>query len=75
MNHLTENDSCLSNQAIMQLWSKIVDKNKINSEIGSLTLRTIASKNLSEVNFPSSENLSDNIVLDLNYSVFIPIRN
>ena len=26
MNHLTENDSCLSNQAIIQLWSKIVDK-------------------------------------------------
>ena len=56
-------------------WSKILEKNKINSQIGSLTLRTIASKNLSEVNFPSSEKLSDNIVLDLNYSVFIPIRN
>ena len=53
-------------------WSKIIEKNKINKNIGALTLRTIASKNNQDLCFPD-ENLLENIVLDLNYSVLIPI--
>ena len=36
-------------------------------------IRTLASKNDSKMIFPEKENLSDNIVLDLEYSVLIPI--
>ena len=54
-------------------WSKIIEKNKINKNIGALTLRTIASKNNQDLCFPDEKNLLENIVLDLNYSVLIPI--
>ncbi len=54
-------------------WSKIIDKEKINNDIGSLMIRTIASKNNSDMDFPENDNLSENIVLDLVYSVLIPI--
>ena len=35
-------------------------------------MRTIASKNNSNVSFPDEKNLTENIVLDLKYSVLIP---
>ncbi len=54
-------------------WSKIIDKEKINNNIGSMMIRTIASKNSSDMTFPEKDNLSKNIVLDLEYSVLIPI--
>ena len=54
-------------------WSKIIDKERINNDIGSMMIRTIASKNSSEMTFPEKDNLSKNIVLDLVYSVLIPI--
>ncbi len=54
-------------------WSKILKKEKINDTIGTMIIRTLASKNNSEMRFPESNNLSDNIVLDLEYSVLIPI--
>ena len=53
-------------------WSKVIEKNKINEDIGALTMRTIASKNNSDVSFPDEKNLTENIVLDLKYSVLIP---
>ncbi len=53
-------------------WSKVIEKNKINENIGALTMRTIASKNNSNVSFPDEKNLTENIVLDLKYSVLIP---
>ena len=53
-------------------WSKVIEKNKINEDIGALTMRTIASKNNSNVSFPDEKNLTENIVLDLKYSVLIP---
>ncbi len=55
------------------LGKKIIEKNKINKNIGALTLRTIASKNNQDLCFPDEKNLLENIVLDLNYSVLIPI--
>ena len=55
-------------------WSKVIEKNKIGNEIGALTIRTLASKNSSHVSFPDERGLTENIVLDLNYSVLIPIR-
>ena len=54
-------------------WSKIQEKEKISDNIGSLNLRTIASKNSSEMIFPEKNNLSENIVLDIEYSALIPI--
>ena len=53
-------------------WSKVIEKNKINEDIGALTMRTIASKNNFNVSFPDEKNLTENIVLDLRYSVLIP---
>ena len=37
-------------------------------------IRTIASKNDSNINFPEKNELSENMVLDLEYSVLIPIK-
>ena len=53
---------------------KLLKKNKINNEIGALTIRTIASKNNSNVSFPDEKSLTENIVLDLNYSVLMPVK-
>ena len=55
-------------------WSKITEKNKLNEKVGALSVRTIASKNNNKVIFPDEKNLTDNIVLDLKYSVLIPIK-
>ena len=55
-------------------WSKILEKEKINDKVGSLKIRTLASKNNSNMNFPDSKKLTENIVLDLVYSVIIPVR-
>ena len=46
---------------------------KLNENLGSLSIRTLASKNNSDLCFTNSEQLSENIVLDLEYSVLIPI--
>ena len=54
-------------------WSKILEKEKINDKVGSLKIRTLASKNNSNMNFPDSKELTENIVLDLVYSVLMPI--
>ena len=54
-------------------WSKILSKEQINDKIGAMMVRTLASKNDSKMIFPEKDNLSDNIVLDLEYSVLIPI--
>ncbi len=54
-------------------WSKIQDKEKINEKLGALSVRTLASKNNSDMCFPDSEKLTENIVLDIEYSVLIPI--
>ena len=51
-----------------------MDKEEFNSGTGILKLRTLASKNNSEMIFPEHEKLPENIVLDLEYSVFIPKR-
>ena len=48
---------------------------KINDNFGSLYLRTLASKNNSSMSFPEKTDLTDNIVLDLEYSTLIPIKN
>ena len=55
-------------------WSKVIEKNKISNDIGALTIRTIASKNNSSVSFPDEKSLTENIVLDLNYSVLMPVK-
>ena len=55
-------------------WSKILEKEKINDKVGTLKIRTLASKNNSNMNFPDSKELTENIVLDLVYSVLMPIR-
>jgi 2-methylfumaryl-CoA hydratase len=55
-------------------WSKIIEKNKISNDIGALKIRTIASKNNSSVSFPDEKSLTENIVLDLNYSVLMPVK-
>ena len=54
--------------------SKILDKNKINDSLGCLLVRTIASKNEPKINFPDKNDLSENMVLDLEYSVLIPVK-
>ena len=55
-------------------WSKILEKEKINDRVGSLKIRTLASKNNSDMKFPDSKELTENIVLDLVYSVLIPVK-
>ena len=55
-------------------WSKILEKEIIHKNVGAMMIRTIASKNDSKMNFPDKKNLTDNIVLDLEYSVLIPIK-
>ena len=55
-------------------WSKILEKEKINENFGTLLIRTIASKNNSDVIFPDKKSLPENVVLDLEYSVLIPIK-
>ena len=55
-------------------WSKILKKNKINESLGALLIRTIASKNDSNMNFPEKDKLLENMVLDLEYSVLIPVK-
>ena len=37
-------------------------------------VRTIASKNDSKINFPDKDKLTENMVLDLEYSVLIPVK-
>ncbi len=54
-------------------WSKILKKEKISDTIGTIMIRTIASKNNLDMCFPDKKNLPDNVVLDLEYSVLIPI--
>ena len=56
-------------------WSKIIDKEEFNTKTGVLKIRTLASKNNSKMIFQGSDQLPENIVLDLFYSVFIPRRN
>ena len=53
-------------------WSKVLEKEDFNAQVGIMRLRTLASKNCNNVSFPDEKNLTDNIVLDLNYTVFIP---
>ncbi len=53
-------------------WSKIIKKSSINENIGSLKVRTLASKNDDNMNFPDEKDFPKNIVLDLNYSILIP---
>ena len=55
-------------------WSKILKKEIIHKSVGAMMIRTLASKNDSKMNFPDKRNLPDNIVLDLEYSVLIPIK-
>ena len=52
-------------------WSKVLEKKVINENIGTLKIRTLASKNNSKMIFPD-EKLPDNIVLDIVYSIIIP---
>ena len=55
-------------------WSKVLNKNKLNEKLGTLLIRTIASKNDSNISFPEKDKLTENMVLDLEYSVLIPIK-
>ena len=55
-------------------WSQILEKEKINDTVGTLLIRTLASKNSSQMKFPKNDELDKNIVLDLIYSVLIPIK-
>ena len=55
-------------------WSKILKKKKIDDNLGTLLVRTIASKNDSKINFPDKDKLTENMVLDLEYSVLIPVK-
>ena len=54
-------------------WSKILEKEKLNEKVGSIKIRTLASKNNSDMIFPE-EKLPENIVLDIIYSIMIPIK-
>ena len=56
-------------------WSKIIGKEEFDTKTGVLKIRTLASKNNSKMIFPGSDQLPENIVLDLFYSVFIPRKN
>ena len=53
---------------------QILKKNKINESLGALLIMTIASKNDSNMNFPEKYKLLENMVLDLEYSVLIPVK-
>ena len=53
--------------------SKIQSKENLNESLGTLSVRTLASKNESKINFSKTDKLDDNIVLDLEYSVLMPI--
>ena len=55
-------------------WSKILEKEKINNNLGTLLIRTLASKNNSEMQFHEKKDLPENIVLDIEYSILIPIK-
>ena len=55
-------------------WSKILEKEDYNRDVGIMRIRTLASKNNNKISFPDEKSLTENIVLDLNYSVFIPKR-
>ena len=46
---------------------------KLSNKIGVIKVRTLASKNNDEMIFPKAD-LPDNIVLDLVYSILIPIK-
>ena len=52
-------------------WSKVLEKEIINDGVGALKIRTLASKNNSEILFPD-EKLPDNRVLDIVYSIMRP---
>ncbi len=54
-------------------WSKVLEKEKLSNKIGVIKVRTLASKNNDEMIFPKAD-LPDNIVLDLVYSILIPIK-
>ena len=54
-------------------WSKILEKEKLSANIGALKIRTIASKNDSNMIFPKKD-FPPNVVLDLVYSILIPIK-
>ena len=54
-------------------WSKVLEKKELDKEIGALKIRTLASKNNSKIIFPD-EKLPENIVLDIIYSILIPIK-
>ena len=56
------------------VWSKIIKKEKLTNNLGTMMIRTLASKNNSEMTFPDKKNLTENIVLDLEYSVLIPVK-
>ena len=56
------------------LGQKFWKKKKINDKIGTLKIRTLASKNDSNMVFPESNKLDENIVLDIEYSVLMPIK-
>ncbi|MAZ07416.1 MAG: hypothetical protein CMM99_02985 [Rickettsiales bacterium] len=53
--------------------SKIQGKEILNQNLGTLSIRTLASKNESKINFSKTDKLDDNVVLDLEYSVLMPI--
>ena len=55
-------------------WSKILEKENYNNDVGIMRIRTLASKNCNKITFPDEKSLTENVVLDLNYSVFIPKR-
>ena len=55
-------------------WSKILDKDKINDTLGVIRIRTLASKNNSNMIFPDTNKLPDHIVLDLDYSILMPLK-
>ncbi len=59
-------------------WSEILDKMDIpgRKDVGALRLRTLASKDESEAQYPDKESreFPENIVLDLDYTVLIPRR-
>ncbi len=59
-------------------WSEILDKMDIpgRKDVGALRVRTLASKDESEAQYPdkASRDFPENIVLDLDYTVLIPRR-
>ena len=57
---------------IPSVWSKNYKKRKLTNNLGTMMIRTLVSKNNSEMVFPDKKNLKENIVLDIEYSVLIP---